>query len=98
MRRLLVVFTLISMVATLGFAQPVGATLWCKEDPVVRLNGTIVDITIAIALAYVPLVNGPVEYEVQTPNGSRLQIIFVDSVVFGNVTVIRFSDEAVTVK
>ena len=98
MRRLLVAFALISMLATLVVAQPVGATLWCKEDPVVRLNGTIVDITIAIPLAYVQLVNGPVEYEVQTPYGTRRQIIVGDPVGFGKGAVIRFTDGAGTVK
>ena len=91
MRRLLVVFALLSMLATLVVAQPVGATLWCKEDPVVRLNGTIVDITIAIPLAYVPLVNGPVEYEVQTPIGVARQVVVGDPVGYGKGTVIRFT-------
>ena len=91
MRRLLVVFALLSMLATLVVAQPVGATLWCKADPVVRLNGTIVDIAIAIPIEYVPLVNGPGDYEIQTPNGTTRQVVVGDAVGFGKGTVIRFT-------
>ncbi|MDQ3703856.1 MAG: hypothetical protein M3437_01290, partial [Chloroflexota bacterium] len=40
---------------------------WCKADPVVRLNGTLVDVQIAIPPEYQLLVNGPTRFEIQTP-------------------------------
>lgn len=98
MRRLFVMSVLLSILATLIVAQPAGATLWCKADPVVRLNGRLVDITIAIPVEYVPLVNGPVDYEIQTPNGTTRQVVVSDPVGFGKGTVIRFTNGGGAVK
>jgi hypothetical protein len=83
---------LLATVAALLLVFPVGATLWCKADPVVELNGTLVDVTIAIPLEYVPLVNGPVRYEVRTPVGTRRALVVADLGYNGHGTVIEFRD------
>ncbi len=48
---------------------------WCKSDPVVSLNGTLVDITVGIPLEYEPLVTGPVRIEVQTPESVERELV-----------------------
>ena len=91
MRRVLMC-GLLATVATLLLVFPVGATLWCKADPVDELNGTLVDVTIAIPLEYVPLVNGPVRYEIRTPVGTRRALIVADLGYNGYGTVVEFRD------
>lgn len=91
--------TLVPLVAALLLALPVHsrpahAAIWCKSDPVVSLNGTLVDVTVAIPLDYVPLVNGPVYYEIRTPKGVVRKLVVSDlgyngygvRVVFGDMT------------
>src|SRR4051794_10857400 len=65
MRRTML-FALMVVVATLAQPRPAHA-LWCQSDPVFSLNLTVVDITVAIPLEYVPYVNGPVTYKLTTP-------------------------------
>ena len=73
MRPLLVVF----LAALLALPQQVHAGItWCKSDPVVRLNGTLVDVQIAIPLEYQLLVNGPTRFEIQTP-GSVTRALYL---------------------
>ncbi len=75
MRRL-VISTLIPILAILVLTLPARAGLiWCKSDPVVSLNGTLVDIQVDIPLDYVPLVNGPTRIEIQTPKSVVRELI-----------------------
>ncbi len=48
---------------------------WCKSDPVVSLNGTLVDITVGIPLEYETLVNRPTRIEIQTPESVERDLI-----------------------
>ncbi len=75
MKRWLVL--LIIMTLALPASVLAGVT-WCKSDPVVSLNGTILDITVEIPLEYVPLVNGPVQYTIQTPYAVERTVIVSD--------------------
>lgn len=67
---------------------------WCQSDPVVRLNGTEVQIVVAVPDAYVALVTGPVEVKVNTPTAVTRTIVFTDSgfngfgeqVIFGTLS------------
>lgn len=64
MRPLLVVF----LAALLALPQQAHAGItWCRSDPVFRLNGTLVDVQIAIPLEYQLLVNGPTRFVIETP-------------------------------
>jgi hypothetical protein len=95
MRRLAVFIPLFAMLA---FAAPAQAgTVWCRVDPIVMLNGTVVDISIGIPLEYVPMVNGPVQYEIQTPLLVTRQVILTD-VGYGHGAEVVFTDGAGAVK
>jgi hypothetical protein len=77
MRR--VASVLLAVLALVAFITPARADImWCKTDPVITLNGAVVDISVAIPLEYVPLVNGPVRYEVKTPASTRRQLVVND--------------------
>lgn len=90
MRRI-VVPVLVSLLVVLVVAGPVNAGMWCKADPVISLNGAVVDISVAIPLEYVLLVNGPVVYEVRTPKSVDRQVVFND-LGFGHGSEIVFTD------
>ncbi len=56
------------------------------------LNGAVVEFSIAILLEYVPLVNGPVVYEVTTPKEVERHLIVTDLGYNGYGTEVHFSD------
>ncbi len=89
----IVLFALVSWVA------PASADLrWCRTDPIITLNGAVVDLSVAIPLEFVPLVNGPVEYEVQTPVFTRRQLIVNDLGYNGYGSKVIFKDGSGTMK
>ena len=51
---------------------------WCQSDPIVRLNGTEVQIVVAIPDTAVALVNGPVDVKVNTPAGVTQTLALTD--------------------
>ena len=51
---------------------------WCRSDPVVRLNGTLVDVQIAIPVEYQLRVIGPTRFEIQTPKGISRSLYLSD--------------------
>ncbi len=92
-----VIGTLVPLLAILSLTLPANAGLmWCKTDPVITLNNTIVDITTSIPLEYVPLVNGPVTYEVRTPKDTERHLILNDA-GFGSGSEVVFLDGAGTI-
>ncbi len=85
--------TLLTFLAILVLALPGRAALtWCKSDPVVSLNGTLVDITVGIPLEYEPLVTGPVRIEVQTPESVERELVLSGPGFNGYGEEVRFSD------
>src|ERR687894_340138 len=89
---------LILLLAMFALVTPAQAGLvWCKGDPIVKLNGTLLDISIGIPAEYVLLVNGPVEYEIQTPPEVARQLILAD-VGYGYGVKVKFTDWAGAVK
>ncbi len=81
-----------------AFATPAQAGIaWCRGDPVVMLNGTVLDISVAIPVEYVPMVNGPVAYTIQTPP-SVTRAVLVADVGYGHGSNIMFTDGAGAVK
>lgn len=79
MRHRLWVVSLLVLVL-LGFISPTyAADSWCKADPIVRMNGTRVQFLTAIPQQYVHLVDGPIRFEIKTPQSVRRELIFTDS-------------------
>ena len=78
----------------LGLALPVrpaGAGVgWCRVDPSVRLNGTIVNFWISIREEDLPFVDGPVDCRVLTERGVLQELLFLDFGFNGYGEEIRF--------
>jgi hypothetical protein len=69
---------LVALAGSLGTAQ--AARVWCKSDPIVRLNGVYVQMLVGIPQEYQSAVNGAVSVTVYTPSaGVSKEITFVDS-------------------
>ncbi len=66
-------------------------------NPLVMLNGTVLDSSVAIPVEYVLLVNGPVAYTIQTPPSVTRDVLVAD-VGYGHGTTIMFTDGAGAVK
>lgn len=84
--------TLIPLLALLVLALPAHAVLWCKTDPIVSLNGTQVQILVAIPAEYVPYANGPTDVTVGTPRGVDRQLLFTDPGFNGYGESVSFTD------
>ena len=95
MKRALLITLLLPLIV---LARPLPAraagidALWCKSDPVVLLNGTIVDITAEIPLEYLSLVNGPVAYVVQTPTNVTRSVVVTDLGYNGYGATVKFTN------
>ncbi len=87
--------SLVVLVAVLVLVLPVqSAVHWCRTDPIVALNGTLVDIQVAVPLDYVLMVNGPVRIEIQTPKTTVRQLILTDIGFNGHGEEVIFTDGA----
>lgn len=94
MKRLLL-STLLTMVTALAVALPAEAGLeWCPRDPIVRLNGTTVQILVAIPQQYVEHVTGPTVVEITTPKGTNRELLFTDDGFGGHGESVIFSDSS----
>lgn len=84
---------LVLLIPLLLLALPAHAEVeWCKSDPVIRLNGTLVQIWVAIPAEYQALVDGPVEFEIRTPKGVVRELVSTDDGFNGYGEVVRFGD------
>jgi hypothetical protein len=94
MRRLLRAPT-VSMVVLLALVltapMVTAGRLWCSADPVVTVDHRIVDISLAIPLEYLLLVNGPTVIEITTPASVDRQLL-VNDVGFLHGSVVTFKD------
>ncbi len=98
MRRLIVTIGMV-LGAVFGVVTPASADLtWCKKDPVISLNGAVVDLSVAIPWKYVPLVNGPVRYEIQTPPTTDRKLVVNDLGYNGYGSEVVFKDGSGTVE
>lgn len=79
MRRIVSAVTL-GLLAMLVLTMPVTAGVtWCRSDPIVRFNGTDVQVLVGVPLEYVPYVNGPVEVKFLVPRDVTREVIFIDA-------------------
>jgi hypothetical protein len=68
-----------SIVLIVLLAAPAGAGLtWCPRDPIVSLNGQVVQIWVAIPEDYQTAVTGPIEVQLTTPRGVSQEVLFTD--------------------
>lgn len=89
----LAVTVLIQCLAIIALILPADAAVkWCKSDPIVRLDGTQVQILVAIPEDYQSLVNGPIAVEVSTPKSVDRELILTDAGFNGFGEVVHFTD------
>lgn len=92
MRRLIVTLGIV-LSAFFGMTVPAHADIvWCRTDPIITLNGAVVDLSTSIPFKYVPLVNGPISYQVTTPRGTDRQLVANDAGYNGYGTKVVFVD------
>lgn len=85
----------LAVLATLLVASPASAgRRWCARDPIVALNGNVVQVWVAIPEEYVSLVNGPIDVQFETPAGMTRTVVLTDGGYNGHGEVISFSDDA----
>lgn len=98
MRRLL--STLIPLLAVMAMALPAqGAYTWCRSDPAVKLNGTQVQVIVAIPTEYEKLVSGPYVVTVGTPSTVRRSITYLHPLgLNGKGEEVKFVDITGTIK
>ncbi|MEA2598977.1 MAG: hypothetical protein QOF01_5446, partial [Thermomicrobiales bacterium] len=61
----LTVLGLMALVLALQINTASAGISWCRADPGVALNGTVVQIWVAIPLEYQPLVDGPIQVTIK---------------------------------
>ena len=84
---------LMGLLALLIAAMPtLAGVTWCRADPIVRLNGTDVQIWVAVPAAYAPLVNGPIDVTVKTPSAVTREVVFLDAGFNGYGETVSFAD------
>ena len=90
---------IVPLLALLFLALPANAgQIWCKADPIVRLNGTEVQIWVAIPEDYQGHVNGPIAVEVATHASVDREVTFTDAGFNGFGETVRFTDLKGTIK
>ncbi len=80
MFRRLALATTFGFLALLFTVLPASAGLvWCQGDPIVSLNGTQVQIIVAIPADDQPRVTGPIQVDIGTPASVHRKLISTDS-------------------
>lgn len=82
------------MLALLVFVVPVGAGVsWCRADPIVSLNGTEVQVWVAVPDQYVGLVNGPIDVQFVIPAAVERYVVFTDAGFNGYGETVSFANK-----
>ncbi len=85
---------LLGLIALLMVAAPAGAGVsWCRADPIVSLNGTQVQVWVAMPDQYVGLVNGPINVQFVTPSTVQRYVVMTDSGFNGYGETVSFSNK-----
>ena len=70
----------LALVALVLLVAPASAGReWCAKDPVVSLNGTAVQILVAVPEEYVPAVTGSIDVLIAVPSGVESDVVFLDA-------------------
>jgi hypothetical protein len=91
-RRVLVVMLSI-MALLLGGSTAEAGKKWCRADPVVAINGHIVDISVYSYLDMQAAATGPVQIVVTLPSGMKGWVLAMDQ-GFGHGYAVRFATSA----
>src|SRR5438105_8787798 len=82
-------------------SAPVHATragrMWCKSDPIVSLNGRVIDLTVSLPLDKLLAVNGPLRIDIWTPAAVNRKVLVSDVGFNGHGSVIAFHNSHGTV-
>jgi hypothetical protein len=90
MKRMLIapVVAILTLIMTLA---PAGAGWgWCPVDPIVELNGTEVEIWVAIPEPFEEHVTGPVDFKIGVPKEVSTKVVFLDEGYNGYSEVVKF--------
>ena len=97
MKRLTGSVTLALVAVVLLVAPASAGRQWCAKDPVVSLNGTVVQILVGVPEEYVPAVNGAIDVRVATPSGVAPDVVFLDAGFNGYGEIVSFQSSDGTV-
>lgn len=65
---------------TLLAARPAAASRsWCQVDPVLKIDGQVVDIRVASTVAMLDAATGPIAVEVVAPRGTTVELLATDN-------------------
>lgn len=92
MTRRIIAVLLLVLVVVMPVSPARAGWTWCPGDPIVLLDGKVVDITVAIPPEYVPLVNGPTYFEIRTPPQVARELVLADLGYNGHGNEIVFMD------
>jgi hypothetical protein len=90
-RKLFVAATLAALAALLVIVPASAGVLWCAKDPIVALNGSEVQILVAVPDDLQSVVNGPIAVRVATPDGVSQELVFTDAGFNGHGEVVAFA-------
>jgi hypothetical protein len=97
MKRLTGSVTLALVALVLLVAPASAGREWCAKDPVVSLNGTVVQILVAVPKEYVPAVNGAIDVRIATPSGVASEVVFLDAGFYGYGETVSFQQSGSSV-
>jgi hypothetical protein len=92
MRRFSVSLLLGALALLLVSAPASAGRSWCARDPIVRIDGTDVQVWVAIPDEFVPYVKDKVKVKFAAPKGSNRQIVFTDDGFNGKGEEISWGD------
>jgi hypothetical protein len=75
----LAILGVLALVLALQVSTASATITWCRADPGISLNGTVVQIWVAIPLEYQALVDGPIQVTVKTPESVSRQLLWTDA-------------------
>jgi hypothetical protein len=81
-----------SLAVVLLAAPATAGRKWCMKDPVVSLNGSHLELWIAIPEEYVHLVNGPIAITYRIPSDVSRSVILLDDGFNGYGETVTFLD------
>jgi hypothetical protein len=91
--RHLSVVAIVTIVATLVLAVPASAGRgWCRADPIVTVDGTPVQIWVAIPEEWEPYVNDKIKVKIKAPKHLDREVIFLDEGFNGHGEEVKWGD------
>lgn len=93
MRRLFTSLTL-GLLALLVISAPAGAgsRVWCARDPIVLIDGTPVQIWVAVPDEYSGYVSDRIKIKISTPKDLERQVLFLDEGFNGHGEEVKWGD------